>query len=164
MARSWPGDAMRKLDPWRFASPRRASMRSKSRMMRWRSYRDSVRPTPDGTEVEAPTVKVVASRKRASVATQTSVRLRRHTCKSKTKAGSSRESRPGVETSSRARDVGPTRSFAPAGPCSDLLAGFVRRSGASGAEARQVQASGFDFGPVGSRPNAVSVGAPPHHP
>src|SRR5262249_37556754 len=35
MARSWPGDAMRKLDPWRFASPSRASKRSGSRMLLW---------------------------------------------------------------------------------------------------------------------------------
>src|SRR5947207_4021332 len=35
MARSWPGDAMLKLDPWHFASPSRASKRSGSRMMRW---------------------------------------------------------------------------------------------------------------------------------
>src|SRR5499425_3240444 len=34
----------------------------------------SVSPAPDRTEVEAPAVKVVASRKRTSVATQTSVR------------------------------------------------------------------------------------------
>src|SRR5215831_11777596 len=36
----------------------------------------SVSPAPDLTEVEAPAVKVVASRKRASVATRTSVRTR----------------------------------------------------------------------------------------
>jgi hypothetical protein len=48
--------------------------------------------TPDRTEVEAPAVKVVAARKRASVATQTT---RHRTSKAKTKAGSSRESRPG---------------------------------------------------------------------
>src|SRR5262249_57304971 len=36
----------------------------------------SVSPAPDRTEVEAPEVKVVSSRKRASVATQTSVRTR----------------------------------------------------------------------------------------
>jgi uncharacterized protein DUF3489 len=52
-------------------------------------------PAPDRTEVEAPAVKVVASRKRAAVATQTSVRTRHQTGKAKTKAGSSRESRPG---------------------------------------------------------------------
>src|SRR5262249_18169274 len=40
-------------------------------------------------------VKVRASRKRASVATQTSVRTTHQTGKAKTKAGSSRESRPG---------------------------------------------------------------------
>jgi Protein of unknown function (DUF3489) len=50
----------------------------------------SVSPASDRTEVEAPAVKVVASRKRASVATQTSVRTRQTG-----KAGSSRESRPG---------------------------------------------------------------------
>jgi len=50
---------------------------------------------PDRTEVEPPAVKVVASRKRASVATQTSVRTRHRTSKAKTKAGSLRESRPG---------------------------------------------------------------------
>src|SRR5262249_25938201 len=46
---------------------------------------------------------VVASRKRASVATQTSVRTRHRTSKAKTKAGSSRESRPG---SKQARVLG----------------------------------------------------------
>ena len=55
----------------------------------------SVSPASDRTEVEAPAVKVVASRKRASVATRTSVRTRHQTDKAKTKAGSSRESRPG---------------------------------------------------------------------
>ena len=55
----------------------------------------SVSPAPDLTEVEAPAVKVVASRKRASVATQTSVRRRHQTGKTKTKARSPRESRPG---------------------------------------------------------------------
>jgi hypothetical protein len=39
----------------------------------------SVSPASDRTEVEAPAVKVVASRKRASVATQTSVRTRHQT-------------------------------------------------------------------------------------
>jgi Protein of unknown function (DUF3489) len=56
----------------------------------------SVSPAPDRTEeVEAPAVKVVASRKRASVATQRSVRARQQTGKAKTEAGPSRESRPG---------------------------------------------------------------------
>src|SRR5262249_47716346 len=55
----------------------------------------SASPAPERTEVEAPAVKVVASRKRASVATQTCVRTRHQTGKAKTKAGSSRESRPG---------------------------------------------------------------------
>src|SRR5262249_32276879 len=55
----------------------------------------SVSPAPDLTEVEAPAVKVVASRKQASVATQTFVRTRHQTGKVKAKAGSSRESRPG---------------------------------------------------------------------
>jgi hypothetical protein len=55
----------------------------------------SVSPAPDRTEVEAPAVKVVAYRKRASVATRTSIRTRHQTGKAKTKAGSSRESRPG---------------------------------------------------------------------
>src|SRR6516162_3152973 len=55
----------------------------------------SVSPAPDRTEVEAPAVRVVASRKRASVATQTSVRTRHQTGKATSKAGSSRESRPG---------------------------------------------------------------------
>ena len=62
-----------------------------------------VSPAPDRTEVEAPAVKVVASRKRASVATQASVRTRHRTSKAKTKAGSSRESRPG---SKQARVLG----------------------------------------------------------
>src|SRR5262245_22745622 len=47
----------------------------------------SVSPTADRTEVEAPTVKVVASRK--------SVGTRHQTGKARTKAGSPRESRPG---------------------------------------------------------------------
>ena len=55
----------------------------------------TVSPTPDRTEVEAPAVKVVAFRKRASDARQKSVRTRQQTAKAKTKAGSSRESRPG---------------------------------------------------------------------
>jgi hypothetical protein len=55
----------------------------------------SVSPAPDRTEVEAPTVRVLASRKRASVVTRTSVRTRHQRGKAKTKAGSSRESRPG---------------------------------------------------------------------
>jgi hypothetical protein len=55
----------------------------------------SVSPAPDRTEVEAPAVKVVASRKRASVATRTFIRTRHQTGNAKTKAGSSRESRPG---------------------------------------------------------------------
>jgi uncharacterized protein DUF3489 len=55
----------------------------------------SVNQAPDPTEVEAPAVKVVASRKRVSVATQKSVRTRHQTGKAKTKPGSSRESRTG---------------------------------------------------------------------
>ena len=55
----------------------------------------TVSPAADRTEVEAPAVKVVASRKRTSVTTQTSVRTRHRTSKAKTKAGSLRESRPG---------------------------------------------------------------------
>src|SRR5262249_60903582 len=50
----------------------------------------SVSPTLDRTEVEAP-----ASHKRASVATQTSVRTRHQTGKAESKAGYSRENRPG---------------------------------------------------------------------
>src|SRR5262245_12456462 len=46
MARSWAGDAMLKLDPWRFASPSRASKRWGSRMLRWALLRKQalVRP------------------------------------------------------------------------------------------------------------------------
>jgi hypothetical protein len=55
----------------------------------------SVSPALDRTEVETPATKVVASRKRASVATQTFVRTRHQTGKAKSKAGSPRESRPG---------------------------------------------------------------------
>jgi Protein of unknown function (DUF3489) len=54
----------------------------------------SISPVLDRTEVEAPAVKIVVSRKRA-VATRTSIRTRHHRSKAKTKAGSSRESRPG---------------------------------------------------------------------
>ena len=53
----------------------------------------SVSPAPDRTEVEAPAVNVVASRKRASVATRMSIRTRHQRGKAKTKAGSSRESK-----------------------------------------------------------------------
>jgi hypothetical protein len=53
----------------------------------------SISSAPDLTE--APAVKVVVSRKRACVATQTFVRTRHQTGKAKSKAGSSRESRPG---------------------------------------------------------------------
>src|SRR5262249_40959400 len=59
------------------------------------STETSVSSAPDRTEVEAPAVKVVASRKRAFVARLTSVRTRLQTGKAKTKTGSSRESRPG---------------------------------------------------------------------
>jgi Protein of unknown function (DUF3489) len=55
----------------------------------------SVSSAPDLTEVEAPAVKVVASRKRACVATQTSVRTRRQKGKAKSKVSSLRENRPG---------------------------------------------------------------------
>jgi hypothetical protein len=55
----------------------------------------SVSSPPDRTEVEAPAVKVVASRKRASVATQKFLRTRHQAGKAKSKAGSSHESRPG---------------------------------------------------------------------
>ena len=55
----------------------------------------SVSLAPDLNEVVAPAVKVVASRKRTPVATQTSVRTRHQTGRAKSKAGSSRESRPG---------------------------------------------------------------------
>ena len=55
----------------------------------------SVSPAPNRTEIEAPAGKVVASRKRASVATRTSVRTRHQTGKATTKAGPPRESRPG---------------------------------------------------------------------
>jgi hypothetical protein len=55
----------------------------------------AVSPAGDRTEVEAPAIKVVASRKRASDARQKSVRARHQTGKAKTKPGPSRESRPG---------------------------------------------------------------------
>jgi hypothetical protein len=55
----------------------------------------SVSPTADRTEVEAPTVKVVASRKRASVATRKSAGTRHQTGKARIKVGSPRDSRPG---------------------------------------------------------------------
>ena len=58
------------------------------------STETNVSPAPDVTEIEAPAVNVVTSRKRASLATQTSVRTRHQTGKAKSKAGSSRESRP----------------------------------------------------------------------
>ena len=54
----------------------------------------SVRPAPAG-EVEAPAAKVVAFRKRISVAAQKPARKKHHPGKAKTKAGSRRESRAG---------------------------------------------------------------------
>jgi hypothetical protein len=49
MARCWPGDAMLKLDPWRFASPSRALKRSGSRMLRWaRLRRQALAGSPTG--------------------------------------------------------------------------------------------------------------------
>jgi hypothetical protein len=55
----------------------------------------SVSPAPDRTEVEAPAVKVVASRKRISAAAQRLARKKQPPGKAKTKAGSPRESRQG---------------------------------------------------------------------
>jgi hypothetical protein len=55
----------------------------------------SASPAADRTEVEAPAGKVVASRKRASVAARKSVGTRHQTGKAKTKVGAPRESRPG---------------------------------------------------------------------
>ncbi len=55
----------------------------------------SVSPAPDRTEVEAPAVKVVASRKRISAAAQRLARKKQQPGKAKTKAGSPRESRQG---------------------------------------------------------------------
>src|SRR5215207_10055693 len=55
----------------------------------------SVRPAPARGDVETPATKAVASRRQASVATQKSVRKKHHPGKTKTKAGSRRDSRPG---------------------------------------------------------------------
>jgi Protein of unknown function (DUF3489) len=55
----------------------------------------SVRPAPAGGEVETPTPKAVAARKRISIATQKSTRKKHQPGKAKTKAGSRRDSRPG---------------------------------------------------------------------
>src|SRR5262249_3911656 len=54
-----------------------------------------VRPAPERTEIEAPAVKVIASGKRSSVAARKQVQNKQAPGKAKTKAGSSRESRPG---------------------------------------------------------------------
>jgi hypothetical protein len=59
------------------------------------STETTVSPAADRTEVEAPVVKVVASRKRASDAKQKSVRTRHQTGKAMTKARLPRNSRPG---------------------------------------------------------------------
>src|SRR5262249_13311560 len=53
--------------------------------------------------------------------------------------------------------AGDKRSFAPRGPCSDLLAGFDRRSRASVAEARQAQASANELSRPRSRPGLSSA-------
>ncbi len=54
----------------------------------------SIRPAP-AREVEPPAAKALPSRKRISVAAQTSARKKHHPGKAQTKAGSPRESRPG---------------------------------------------------------------------
>jgi hypothetical protein len=54
-------------------------------------------PAADRTEIEAPANKVVASRKRASVAAQKSAGKKHQTGKAKSKAGAPRKSRPGLK-------------------------------------------------------------------
>jgi hypothetical protein len=62
-------------------------------------------PTP-ARDVETPASKAIASRKQVSVAAKKSARKKHHPGKAKTKAGSPQPA--GLETGSRARDVGPT--------------------------------------------------------
>src|SRR5262249_52680445 len=57
----------------------------------------------------------------------------------------------------RPAPAGDKRSFAPRGPCSELLAGFVRRSRASVAEARQAQASAKEQSRPRSRPGLATA-------
>src|SRR5437588_739954 len=59
----------------------------------------------------------------------------------------------------RPAPAGDKRSFAPTGPCSVLLAGFVRRSRASVAEARHAQASANAQSRPRSRPGLSSAPA-----
>src|SRR6516164_8857604 len=59
----------------------------------------------------------------------------------------------------RPAPAGDKRSFAPRGPCSDLLAGLVRRSRASVAEARHAQASAKERSRPRSRPGLSSAPA-----
>src|SRR5262249_61835971 len=59
----------------------------------------------------------------------------------------------------RPAPAGDKRSFAPTGPCSDLRAGFVRRSRASVAEARQAQASANELSRPRSRPGLSTAPA-----
>src|SRR5262249_6425130 len=96
MARSWRGDAMLKLDPWRFASPGRASKRSGSRTMRlallWRQALGRLPNKPKSMHLQS---KVVASRKWSSVAARKQAQNKQAPGKAKTKAGSPRGSRPG---------------------------------------------------------------------
>src|SRR5262249_43956765 len=54
-----------------------------------------VRPAPERTEIEAPAVKVVASRRQSSVAARKQAQNKQAPGKAKTKADSPRESRPG---------------------------------------------------------------------
>ena len=67
MARFWPGDAMLKPGPLRITKQGLEATGVKDVGV-GAPTETSVSPAPDRTEVEAPAVKVVASRKRASVA------------------------------------------------------------------------------------------------
>ena len=57
----------------------------------------SLRPAPAQSEVETPAPKAAASHQQVSVATQKSARKKHHPGKAKTKAGSRRESQPGLK-------------------------------------------------------------------
>src|SRR6516162_4223894 len=77
------------------------------------------------------------------------------------RAAPARASPSGFPDQARQRPApaGDKRSFAPRGPCSELLAGFVRRSRASVAEARQAQASANEQSRPRSRPDLSNAPA-----
>jgi hypothetical protein len=96
MARCWPGDAMLKLDPWRFASPSRGLKRSGSRILRWALLRrQALARLPTGPKSKHLQSKSSPRTSGFPLRPNKPTRTKHQPGKAKTKAGSPRESRPG---------------------------------------------------------------------